>query len=139
MRKWRALRWLYYLGLALFLWLIGFYVGPSMLLFHKLTPLSAADLVPAAEADAPVVEAIKQYLLIHGQLPDSLDGVAPQNGSFLGLNYQKTQLRFLDWQQGNQVLIYDLDPLTEGWRTEGYFANGPLPLPKVAVDAENTK
>jgi hypothetical protein len=79
-RAWRLRRLGYYiLQIALFL-LVGFRVGPNLILFHSPMSPTPADFVPFTERFVPVIAAIKAYNRDYGKLPvDSYD-LPPEYG-----------------------------------------------------------
>jgi hypothetical protein len=137
--RWRNYRILFRIAIILLIAPPTIYFGSNMIMFGKLTGLSAADFIPDVQNKAvPVVLAIKKYQRDTGQLPNQITDLPPKylpSTSNIEGDIQAwgtphfTLYNTID----NQRIVYDFTPGAEGWSTQGYFVNGPIPLPPVTL------
>ncbi len=139
----RLLRVLFNVALAGWFYVIGFWLGPNELTFHKLEGMTAQDLVPIVqEYCVPVVREMKIYARDKSPtsendlfaLLDSHQGHGPGGHRIAANgNYQY-------WGPGNvlfkHTIEYDFTPGHEGWSVHGPYVNGPLPVPPVTLELD---
>jgi hypothetical protein len=132
--RWRLWRWCYYAGLGALFAGVGFYVGPNYIMFGKLTWLSPADFVPTVQREClPVVQAMKAYQRDHGRLPDRPEELVPDYLPAVDPMASVWNGKFEYWTSFNHRIEYTFGPGDEGWRVEGVFVTGRIPLPPVTA------
>ncbi|HEY4329464.1 MAG TPA: hypothetical protein VGN88_06990 [Phycisphaerae bacterium] len=141
------IRFLYYIALTAWFAVIAFWLGPHIILFHRLSGLSLADFAPVAEAHLPVVLAIKRYQADNGHLPEKIEDI---QGNYLPANWGKDDLGrgFVD-SSGYTImvskfgflheLVYNLDGNDEHWQLSGQVVNGRIPLLAITLPKESPK
>jgi hypothetical protein len=136
-RLWIYRRILFRVGLYVLISPFALYFGPNLMMFGKLTRLSAADFVPYVERECvPTVRAIKEYQQDNCHLPDNVSDLVPK---YLPVTPSATQSiengQFRDWdnQQLNHEIHYNFIHGSEEWEVTGYFVNGPIPVPPVTI------
>ena len=135
-RRWRHRRIVYRCAVfAVFFILVGFYIGPKLYLFGKLTGITTADFVPFVQRSCvPTVRALKEFERDHGHLPDTLQEL-PSADLPLVPGGQILNGQFWCVGEYNHVITYDFTPDSEGWCVTGAFVNGRIPLPPVKIGA----
>jgi len=136
--RWRTIRFLYRIGLYALIGPVAIYFFMNIVMFGKLTRLTPADFVPEAQIQClPMVRAIKQYQKDTGQWPDGLQRLVPKYIASVPWGQDIEGTQFTQWiverSKFNHVIIYEFTPAAEGWSVKGYFADGPIPLPKVTL------
>lgn len=136
-RRWRFLRGLLRVGIYLLFVPVAVYFLPNLLTFGKLTRRTLSDFIPVVQSqDVPIVRAIKQYKRDTGHWPQTVKKLIPKYIT-VSTRQQWNVNIIPDWQvvwfynQLDESVQYNLDPLHEGWLVKGYFVNGPLPVPLV--------
>jgi hypothetical protein len=139
----RLIRVLFYAGLAGWFYVIGCWLGPNELTFHKLEGMTVADFVPIAKKYCvPAVREMKIYQRDHGHLPESEGDMwslfGSQNGHGPGVHRLDRNGNYEYWGPGEimfkHTIEYDFTPGHEGWSVRGRFANGQIPLPPVTLE-----
>ena len=143
----RLVRLLFYAALAAWFYVIGFWLGPNELTFHKLEGMTTADFVPIVQKYcAPVVREMKIYQRDHGHLPereaDMWSVFNPQNDRGPGVSRLTSDGGYEYWGPGEimfkHTIEYDFTPGREGWSVHGPYANGPIPVPAVTIEPDAT-
>jgi hypothetical protein len=137
--KSRYVRVAYRFGLFLFVFApIAFYFGANLIMFGKWSRISGADFVVDVQRDCvPIVVAMKQYQMDHGQLPDESDlspNYVPQN-KLIRCNVFNGQ--FIYFGEYNELISYDFTPGAECWRIRGHFVTGTIPAPPVVLAGQS--
>jgi hypothetical protein len=130
-------------ALAGWFYVIGFWLGPNELTFHKLEGMTTADFAPIVEKYCvPAVREIKIYRRDHGHLPESEGDMwslfGNQNDHGPGVHRLNRDGGYEYWGPGEvmfkHTIIYDFTSGHEGWAVEGPYANGPIPVPQVTLE-----
>lgn len=144
--RWRYRRYWYYLGQVLLFAMVGFWVGPNILLFRHLFGPSPADF--AALAQQPrymgIVASIKAYQRDFGALPFTVGEMPP---AYLPKDYPHvdgadllgtTRITF-PVNNPSVVLVYEFAPASEGWYVYSPRYDGPVPAHIVFPSAATTQ
>jgi hypothetical protein len=134
-RRWRYRRILFRIALFVALAPVTFYFGPNMFMFGKLTRLSPADFTQHVQRfGVPTVRAIKEYQRDTGHFPNQIHDLQPKYlGSVPPWGADIENGQFILWGNLEHMITYDFTPGAEGWKVNGPFANGPIPLPPVTI------
>jgi hypothetical protein len=116
------------------------------MLFHRLRwPVPADYLSDVTPKSIRFVQAIKEYQRDHGQLPSQMEDLMPayipldgfgQNFEGVYSNGQYEELiegSLHETPQDMRRIFYDFSPGNEGWRVEGAYVSGRMPLPLVTI------
>ena len=119
---------------------IAFWIGPNLILFHKLTWITTADLVPLVHnLNTTPIKMAKIYLQTHEQLDEQFDAslkaalIKKDRGQFFDTNPLRINF-YLD----SHYVYYDLTPGHEGWKVRGQWITGDIPVPNVTLDSPTT-
>jgi hypothetical protein len=126
--------------LAGWFYVIGFWLGPHVIIFRHLRGETTADLAPTIDQYCvPVVRQIKIYQRDNGHLPrsefDLGKDFCDKHSKGTGMATIYGQLAYWRVGPGNQQLVYDFTPGHEGWHVYGVFMSGPITLPPVTLEA----
>jgi hypothetical protein len=137
--RWRWRRISYRCGLGVIFAIIAFYAGPRFIVFVRLRPYSQTALMQIAQTEcAPVVRALKLYQRDNGRFPEDIYDLFPRYLSKIpdeGGYSSSPSAIFTYVCPTHQVIQYDLDPRSEGWKvfSLGGADEGLLPLPIVTM------
>jgi hypothetical protein len=136
---WRNRRILLRLGIFVVVFApVALYFGPNLIMFGTLRRVSPADFATLVQPlSVSIVWAMKEYQRDTGQLPPQMTDLVPK---YLQTAHTPSQSiidgRFTqsdDMRQYGQVITYDFTPGSEGWKVDGTFLSGPIPLPPVTI------
>jgi hypothetical protein len=135
-KNWLLRNWLLNIALVAWFLLIGFWLGPNLIMFHRLTWITADYFIPEVRSECePVVREIKQYQIKHGRLPTSLRDLNDDRFNHPLFHFQSIDYGVYDYRDDlHHTIRYDFTPGHEGWSVEGKWVNGPIPLPPVTLN-----
>lgn len=134
-KRWRLARLLYRLGLCALFLLFAWYLGPTWILFHRLTWLTPSDFAHVARDEGnPTVAALERYRREHGALPEKLDDLVPDYLPAVPRRltlYQDGTVGL--WCQYNHRVEFSFARPQDGWQVYGAFTHGRIPVDPVVV------